>query len=1463
MKKILLLLTALMLGAMGATAQCPSGSAGTSVPTSVTWELCNGVLTFSGTGVIGDYAGNNPVQSWGSNNQYQYVTSVVIENGVTSIGTLAFSGFPNLTEVAIPSSVTDIGYAAFVNCSSLTSVTVLNPMPPTLGSEDVFSDVHPSFCVQVPQGSEAAYLADSAWSKFCINGCSRGSAGANITWELCNGVLTISGTGAMADYEWSNNSPWTGRLNDITSVIINSGVTNIGDNAFIGCNNLTSVTIGNTVTSIGDQAFGFCTGLTSITIPNSVTYIGGYAFIESGLTSVTIPGSITSTGNYVFQRCVSLISAVIEEGVTSVGDAMFYNCYNLKFVTLPSSLTSFSGCMFCDCRGLISITIPSSITYIGNAAFSGCSGLTFVTFEHKDITVESGAFSNCAAIKRIEIQSAIPPAFGEVMIEDLPLDVFARACLCVPPGTITAYRAAAGWSAFGCMEELGSNYIVNFNMRGGAPIAEQTVPANSKAVQPANPTHYGYTFGGWYTDETCTNAWDFNTAVTGNITLHAKWNGSCTNFTAYGTAGNMSWSLCNGKLTINGEGDMPNDYYSWSYGYDNFRSVFTSVAIDNRITSIGEQAFVECTGLTSVTIPNSVTTIGGSAFSSCTGLTSVTIPNSVTTIGYGAFYGCTGLTTITIPNGVTSIGSNMFSSCTGLTSVNIPNGVTSIGSYAFSSCVGLTSITIPSGVTSIGGSAFSNCTNLTIVTVLNPAPPTVGTTIFGSMSLSSRTLRVPCGALANYPNAAPWNFGTRQELPANNNSVVFNARGGTPVAAQIIAAGGKAIQPANPTHYGYTFGGWYTEEACTTAWNFNNVVTVNTMLYAKWNGGSCSSSFTAYGATGSMGWSLCSGTLTISGEGAMPNDYSSSSAPWYGNRASITSVVLDSRITSIGNYAFQGCTGLTSITIPNSVTSINYYSFSGCTGLTSVTIPNSVTTIGQQAFRDCIGLTSVNIPNGVYSIQPSAFQGCTGLTSVNIPTSVTSIGSSAFYGCSSLASITIPTSVTSIGSNAFQGCTGLTSITIPTSVTSISNSAFQGCTNLSSITSLRLTPPTASSNTFTNVPSGCCLYVPATALNAYASATGWSQFTTCRLALPSAYYTVTFDVQGGNTYPTIPAQSIEQGQMAQQPATNPTRNGYIFGGWYKEPECTIQWYFATDVVNDNLTLYAKWTQALIVSFNAQGGSPAPAAQQLESGQLAQQPTSNPTRNGYVFGGWFKEAVCTTPWNFATDVVSYSIALYAQWIPLYTVSFNAQGGSPTPAAQQVEEGQTVSQPAAPTRASYTFAGWYTNVAYTTAWNFSTDVVSANTTLYAKWISNSVTIFTVTFNSQSGSAVSSQQVEQGGNAAQPGNPVREGLTFGGWFKDQACTQVWDFHSEAVNANVTLYALWQCAVLFNPNGGSAVPAQLVSVGGTASAPTAPKHSNYNFVGWYSDLCLATPYSFGSAVQGNITLYAKWTPK
>ena len=497
---------------------------------------------------------------------------------------------------------------------------------------------------------------------------------------------------------------------------------------------------------------------------------------------------------------------------------------------------------------------------------------------------------------------------------------------------------------------------------------------------------------------------------------------------------NVYWTFDKdtGLLTISGSGSMYDTKSSFKRNY-----LIKTVVIENGVTSIGDSAFPNCTGLTSITIPDSVTSIGNYAIFGCKGLTSIKIPNSVTFIGESAFAYCRGLTSITISDNITSINICTFEGCTGLKELTMPcsaevgaysfdqcvnikkitltkgtgkmydydyvytpwyiskdnireitleDGIASICNGAFDSCTGLKSIKIPDSVTSIGSSAFYGCTGLTSITIPDGITSISNSTFSGCTGLTSITIP--------------------------------------------------------------------------------DIVT----------------------SIGSSAFSGCTGLTNIT----IPDIVTSIGSSAFSGCTGLTSLTIPDKVTNIGSSAFFGCTGLTGITIPDSVTNIGDSTFYGCTGLTGITIPDSVTSIDNYAFSSCSGLTNVKIPDSVTSIGSSAFSGCMGLTSITIPDSVTSIGSSAFQGCTGLTSITIPDSVTSISSRAFydcktiyynaknaitdssafysaekiivgdtvqtipndfaRGCDNIKSIIIASSVVKIGNDAFNHCDNLESVT---------------------------------------------------------------------------------------------------------------------------------------------------------------------------------------------------------------------------------------------------------------------------------------------------------------------------------------------------------------------------------------------------------------------------
>ena len=267
--------------------------------------------------------------------------------------------------------------------------------------------------------------------------CGAEGDGSNLTWTLdSEGVLTISGSGDMRDYDYS--SPWYENGNQIQSVFMANGVTSIGNFAFNECTSLTSMTIPDSVTCIGNCAFRECSSLASVTIPDSVTSIGVYAFCAcTSLKSVTIPDSVTSIGNYAFSYCTSLTgiwvdegnshyfsdasgvlfnkdktvlaqcpgafsgSYAIPDGVTSINDAAFVNCESLTSVTIPDGVTNIGYEVFAGCTSLANMVLPNGVTRIGAEAFDWCTSMKSITIPDGVTSIGYDAFSNCKSLTNV------------------------------------------------------------------------------------------------------------------------------------------------------------------------------------------------------------------------------------------------------------------------------------------------------------------------------------------------------------------------------------------------------------------------------------------------------------------------------------------------------------------------------------------------------------------------------------------------------------------------------------------------------------------------------------------------------------------------------------------------------------------------------------------------------------------------------------------------------------------------------------------------------------------------------------------------------------------------------------------------------------------------------------------------------------------------------------------------------
>ena len=419
-------------------------------------------------------------------------------------------------------------------------------------------------------------------------------------------------------------------------------------------------------------------------------------------------------------------------------------------------------------------------------------------------------------------------------------------------------------------------------------------------------------------------------SITSSVNLSAYAEESATS----GKCGyNVYWSYDEGSktLTISGTGAMY-DYNNVYYGYS---LNMLTVKIEAGVTTIGNEAFLNCSSLTSVTIPNSVTTIGLRAFDGCRSLTSVTIPNSVTTIRECAFDSCYSLTSVKIGNSVTTIGDCAFRYCNSLTSVTIPNSVTTIGVGAFDGCRSLTSVTIPNSVTTIGVGAFDGCRSLTSIDVAS-----------GNLNYSSKD-----GVLFDK------NKSTLIQYPIGNKRTEYT------IPNSVTTIGSYAFDDcSNLTSVtipnSVTTIGSYAFDDCS---NLTSVTIPNSVT-----------------TIGKYAFSDCSGLTSVT----IGNSVTTIGGHAFSGCSGLTSVTIPNSVTTIGEYAFEFCSGLTSVTIPNSVTTIGESAFSGCSSLTSVTIPNSVTTIGKYAFIYCRSLTSVTIPNSVTTIGDYAFYSCSSLKDV-------------------------------------------------------------------------------------------------------------------------------------------------------------------------------------------------------------------------------------------------------------------------------------------------------------------------------------------------------------------------------------------------------------------------------------------------------------------------------------------------
>ena len=464
MKKLLLtsFLAILMANAAYAAPALIPGS------TTVYWEITGSALHITGTGAMPDL-GSQGNQPWAASRTD--ITQLIIADGITAIGSAAFSGCSELSgALVIPDKITSIGYYAFSGCSKLTSLSLPADLT-SIGSYAFYQCSELSGALIIPDkvttiGNEAF----SACSKLTSLTLSADLTSIeNFAFFACS---ELSGALLIPDKVTTIGESAFYACSKLTSLSLPADLTSIGNSAFYQCSELSgALVIPDKVTSIEGWAFSGCSKLTSLSLPADLTSIGNAAFSDCSELSgaLLIPNKVTTIGSYIFYQCVKLISLSLSADLTEIGEAAFYNCNELSgALVIPNKVTSIGSSAFAGCSKLTSLTlpadltsiadyafafcselsgaliIPDKVTTIGPRAFQSCSKLTSLTLSAGLTSIADYAFYECSGITEITARSIAPPTLGSGALQYIPTGI----PLYVPCQSQAVYEAAEGWNAF-------------------------------------------------------------------------------------------------------------------------------------------------------------------------------------------------------------------------------------------------------------------------------------------------------------------------------------------------------------------------------------------------------------------------------------------------------------------------------------------------------------------------------------------------------------------------------------------------------------------------------------------------------------------------------------------------------------------------------------------------------------------------------------------------------------------------------------------------------------------------------------------------------------------------------------------------------------------------------------------------------------------------------------------------------
>ena len=985
-----------------------------------TWTVSNGQVTITGfnetkiseegyyptTVVFPKTIQGNPVVAINGWSFYgrNKIEKLYVSEGIKTVGDGAFQYCTALTEVYLPSTLSSItnytssSYAPFYNCNSIKKI-------------------------MIPQA-----VVNSSRSASNIFYNSRGSI---------NQVLFVGDITSIGNYAFDY-------MTALNNIVIPKTTVSIGSYAFRNCNSLPKISVPNSVVSIGDWAFQYCYGATELKLGNGLKTIESGAFYScSQLPVIKIPEGTTKIGDCAFQYCTALTEVYLPSTLSSITNytsssyAPFYECRNIVKITVPQYVInnnhSASNIFYYSKGNIKQVDFSGTITFIGTYAFDGFTGLENISSKTVLIpstvtSIGAYAFRNCTSVSSIEVPDFVTSvgdwAFQNCSnatslklgkkLETIATGAFYN-CSKIPKVIMPEGLATIGDCAFQYCTALTEVYL----------------PSTLSSIT-------NYTSSSYAPFYECRNI------VKITVPQYVINNNHSASNIFYYSKGNIKQVDFSGTITFIG-----------TYAFDGFTGLENisskTVLIPKTATSIGSYAFRNCSSVSSIEVPDFVTSIGDWAFQNCSNSTSLKLGKELKTIATGAFYNCSKIPNLVVPEGLTAIGDCAFQSCTALTEVYLPSTLSSITNYTSSSyapfydCRNITKITVPqyvinnnhsasnifyyskgnikqvdfSGtITFIGTYAFDGFTgleNISSKTVLIPSTVTsIGAYAFrnctsvSSIEVPDFVTSVGDWAFQNCSNASVLTLG--KKLEKIEIGAFYNC--------QKIP---NLIVPEGVTKIG----------DCS----FQNCVSLKEVYLP-----STLNSITNNTSSSYAPFYYCKNITKITVPQYVINNSNYASNIFYYSKENINEIAFSGKITFIGQYAFDGFTGLKNISSE------------------TVLIPETVTYIGNNAFRNCSSVTSIEIPNFVTSIGDWSFQNCSSVTKINFGTGLQTIGTGAFCNCSKLPNLIVSEGLKTIGDCAFQNCNALTEVYLPSTLENITNNTsssyapFYNCNNITKVT---------------------------------------------------------------------------------------------------------------------------------------------------------------------------------------------------------------------------------------------------------------------------------------------------------------------------------------------------------------------------------------------------------------------------